>query len=164
MRIVVCSRADAFSIDRFVPDHMVSIQNPGTDTSDLRPPWVSVENHYVGYFFDIDTPNDPSAPSVRTVKMLIDWLEPRCGPSSKARFLIHCDAGMGRSPAVAYVAWSIHLGAGFEREAFRAMRRSCLEREIFPNASVIAHADRLLHRHGAIRQQLKAWYRTMGAR
>jgi len=42
---------------------MVSLQNPGADVSDLRPPWVPPENHYIGYFYDIDSLNHSGAPT-----------------------------------------------------------------------------------------------------
>jgi predicted protein tyrosine phosphatase len=157
MKIFVCPRDWTFATERFTPDHMVSLQNPGADISELRPPWISPENHYVGYFYDIDALNHPQAPSEQDVRSLIDWLAPRCGAGSEGRFIVHCDAGLGRSTAAAYIAWSIYFGAGRERQAFDAMKESCLQTQIIPNSIVVAHADKIMQRRGALKQPLTDW-------
>lgn len=161
MDLFVCPRDWTFATDRFTPDHLVSLQDPGADVSSLRPPWILPENHHVAYFYDVDLPGHDEAPPLDAVAVLLQWLGPRCGPSSRSRFLIHCDAGLGRSPAVAYVAWSIHLGAGREPEAFAAMQRSCLNLRILPNSVIVAHADRILERDGALSRPLSEWNRTV---
>jgi len=157
MDIFVCPRDWTFATGRFTPDHMVSLQDPGADVSDLRPPWVAPENHYIGYFYDIDSLNHSGAPTEQDVQSVIDWLRPRCGSSSQARFIIHCDAGLGRSTATAYVAWSIFFGAGREQEAFEALQQSCLNLKIIPNSIVVSHADKILQRHGALKKPLTEW-------
>jgi len=136
---------------------MVSLQNPGADISELRPPWIPSENHYVGYFYDIDVLNDPEAPTENDVQSLIDWLLPRCGPDSKAKLIIHCDAGLGRSTATAYIAWSIFLGTGHEQDAFDLMKESSLNTRLVPNGIIVGHADKILQRHGALKKPLTAW-------
>jgi predicted protein tyrosine phosphatase len=157
MQIFVCPRDWTFATDRFEPDHMVSLQNPNADISELRPPWIPPENHYLDYFYDIDSLGHLEAPRIEAVRKLIDWLTPRCSASSEARFIIHCDAGLGRSPAVAYIAWAIHFGAGREQEAFEAMKQSCLETQIIPNSIIVAHADEILQRRGALKKPLTEW-------
>jgi predicted protein tyrosine phosphatase len=157
MKIFVCPRDWTFATERFTPDHMVSLQNPGADVSDLRPPWVPQENHYIGYFLDADVLNHPKAPTEQDIKSLIDWLLPRCDATSEAQFIIHCDAGLGRSTAIAYIAWSIFLGAGREQEAFEALKTSCLETQIIPNSIIVAHADNILRRNGALKKPLTDW-------
>ena len=157
MQVFVCPREWTHATERFTPEHMLSLQNPGADVSALRPPWVVPENHYVAFFLDVDVAGHREAPGAAAVGELVAWLAPRCGPGSEARLLIHCDAGLGRSPAAAYVAWAIHLGSGREAEAFVAMRRSCLETRLVPNTILVAHADAALGRGGALRRPLTAW-------
>jgi predicted protein tyrosine phosphatase len=161
MKIFVCPRDWTYATERFKPDHMISLQNPGADISDLRPAWVRPENHYVEYFFDIDDLKDSEAPTERHVKGIIEWLLPRCHSHSEVQLLIHCDAGLGRSPAIAYIAWSIFLGAGREQEAFEHLKKSCLESRITPNTTIVAHADRILQRHGALIKPVTEWNRTI---
>lgn len=157
MKVFVCPRDWRFATERFTPDYMVSLQNPGADVSDLRPPWISPENHYIGYFLDVDALNDPKAPTKQDIQLLIDWLAPRCDAESQAGFIIHCDAGLGRSTAAAYIAWGIFFGPGREQEAFGAMKDSCLETRIIPNSIIVAHADELLRRRGALKRPLTEW-------
>jgi predicted protein tyrosine phosphatase len=158
MQIFVCPRDWTFATDRFTPDHLVSLQNPDADISELRPPWISPENHHVSYFYDAAFDLDHGdAPSLEAIRQVIEWLTPRCGQSSGARIIIHCDAGLGRSPAVAYIAWALHFGVGREQEAFEAMRQSCLNTQIIPNPVIVAHADEILQRAGALKKPLTRW-------
>jgi len=161
MKVFVCPREWTFATERFTPDHMVSLQNPGADVSELRPPWVRPENHYIGYFYDIDALNHPQAPTEQDIQGLTDWLLPRCGSDSQAQLIIHCDAGLGRSTATAYIAWSIFLGSGHEELAFVALKESCLETQIIPNSIIVAHADKILHRNGALKKPLTDWNRRV---
>lgn len=136
---------------------MVSLQNPGADISELRPSWIPPENHYVAFFYDVDLVDHPDAPTEQDINLLIDWLTPRCVSTSEARFIIHCDAGLGRSTATGYIAWSIFFGPGREQEAFDAMKESCLNIQVIPNSIVITHADKILQRNGALKKPLTEW-------
>ena len=168
MEIFVCPKDWTFAQSRFTPDHMVSLLNPGTEDEEvlsLRPPWVAPENHHVSFFYDADI-LDPGfkqgmAPTHDEIKTVIDWLLPRCGPSSESRFLIHCEAGLGRSPAVGYIAWAIHLGVGREEEAFEKMKESCHETKLVPNTVIVTLADEILQRGGAMMKPLTAWNRRV---
>ena len=168
MEIFVCPKDWTFARSRFTPDHMVSLLNPGTDTEEvesLRPSWILPEYHHVSFFYDADI-LDPGfqkgmAPTFEEIKTVVDWLTPRCTPESEARFLIHCEAGLGRSPAVGYIAWAIHLGVGREEEAFEKMKESCHETKLVPNTVVVTHADEILQRRGAMMKPLSAWNRRV---
>ncbi len=157
MQVFICPRDWTFATGRFIPDHMVSLQDPGADISGLRPPWVAPENHHVEHFHDMDWPGDPLAPSREAVGRLVGWLARCCGPGSAPKLLIHCDAGLGRSTATGYLAWSLFLGPGREAEAFEAMKESCLETRIIPNSVIVAHADDILGRQGALWEPLTRW-------
>ena len=157
MKIFVCPRDWTHATDRFTPDCLLSLQDPDADLTGLRPEWISAENHHVVHFFDIDNPTDPFAPTRDNVQAVIDWLQQYCGPGSEARIIIHCDAGLGRSPAAAYIAWGIHLGPGREQEAFDQMKDSCLDTQVMPNSVVVAHADEILGRKGALKKPLTEW-------
>jgi predicted protein tyrosine phosphatase len=157
MKMVICPREAAHSRMRFEPTHMVSLQDPGADLIGLRPEWIPPENHYVGVFCDVRDPRSPEAPQESTIRSVISWLQPRCGPGSTHRFLVHCHAGVGRSPAVGYVAWAIHLGPGREQEAWQRMLESCIKRSVMPNSLIIGHADTILGRQGALCGPLNRW-------
>ncbi|MGE3309201.1 MAG: restriction endonuclease [Limisphaerales bacterium] len=157
MKLVICSREAARAPTRFQPTHVVSIVDPGSDVLGLRPSGIPPENHHIGVFCDIRDPASPEAPAESSVRSVISWLEPRCQPDSNHHFLVHCQAGVGRSPAVGYVAWAIHLGPGREQEAWDRMLDSCVKRWVAPNSLVIRHADRLLGRDGALCDPLQRW-------
>lgn len=157
MEMIICPVDAAHSQSRFEPTHLVSLQDPGTDVSGLRPPWISPENHYVGLFCDIRDASNPDAPQLSQIRSVIDWLSPRCLPGNEHRFLIHCEAGLGRSPAVGYVAWALHLGPGREQEAWELMTASCVRNTICPNTLIIRHADSLLGRQGLLCDPARRW-------
>lgn len=157
LRMVVCSREAAQSPTRFEPTHVVSLLDPGSELVGLRPPWLAPANHYIGLFCDIRDPATPEAPTESDLRSVIAWLEPLCAQESRARFLIHCQAGVGRSPAIGYVAWAMHLGPGREQEAWERMLESCVKRWVVPNSLVVRHADRLLGRNGALCHPLNRW-------
>lgn len=157
MKMVICPKESAHSRTRFEPTHLVSLQDPGTELIGLRPPWIPPENHYIGVFCDVRDPRSPEAPPESSIRSVISWLQSRCGPGSQHRFLVHCHAGVGRSPAVGYVAWAIHLGPGREGEAWERMLESCIKRSVMPNSLIIGHADTILGRQGALCGPLNRW-------
>lgn len=161
MKIFVCPRDWTHATDRFTPSHLLSLQNPDADLYGLRPEWVPAGNHRVIYFYDVDTPGHALTPTREDIESVIDWLTLHCSPGSETRMIIHCDAGLGRSPAVAYIAWSIHLGPGREQEAFELMKESCLNTVLMPNAAIVAHADDILGRKGALKKPLTDWNRKV---
>ena len=114
MKVFISPKEWSHSIDRFESNHMVSLQDPDADLNDLRPEWIHKENHLIGLFYDCDIPEHEHAPRAACIREVIDWLKPRCKSDSKNQFVIHCDAGLGRSPAIGYIAWALHYGPGLE--------------------------------------------------
>ena len=160
MEVFICPREWTHSTQRFTPTHLVSLQDPGTTPETItayRPSWIAAENHFHEFFYDVDSADHPRAPAYAAIQKLLLWLDPRCGPGSPHRFLIHCDAGLGRSPAVGYLAWALHLGPGREEEAFDRMVASALNTRLIPNSIIIAHADDLLNRRGQLLAPLHQW-------
>lgn len=69
--------------------------------------------------------------------------------------IIHCFAGISRSTAAALACFAQALGPGGEHDAVRMAYCSSAERMVYgcdiaPNELLIAHADKLLNRNGAI--------------
>jgi len=70
----------------------------------------------------------------------------------KGTVLIHCEAGISRSPAAALVMYACWLGPGREREA---MDRVLSQRPIaMPNRRIVALADKMLARGGRLLEVL----------
>ena len=68
------------------------------------------------------------------------------------KVLIHCEAGVSRSPAAALIMYACWLGPGHEREA---MDRVLTQRPVaVPNRRMVELADRLLARRGRLLEVL----------
>lgn len=157
MEAFICPRHLTHSCERFEPTHLVSLLDPGSEVASLRPSWIPPENHFSAFFLDSRNPSEPGGPTPDTLRPLIDWLRAWCGPDSCHRLLIHCHAGLGRSPAVGYLAWALHFGVGREDEAWMRMRQSCYQRWILPNPLIIEYGAHLLGRHPALIGPYKRW-------
>ncbi len=72
--------------------------------------------------------------------------------SSRGKVLIHCEAGVSRSPAAALILYACWLGPGRE---CAAMRRVLSQRPIaIPNRRMVELADHLLKRGGRLLEAL----------
>jgi predicted protein tyrosine phosphatase len=144
MTIIVCSAAAAPAVLRERrPDHVVSLLAPGAE---VAPPPVPADRWLHLEFHDIaaEAPG-LTAPSPAHIARLLAFL--RAG-ALEGELLIHCLAGVSRSPAAAYVAACLRGGAG--REAEIAGRLRARAPTATPNPRVIALADQALGRRGAM--------------
>ena len=96
-------------------------------------------------FDDVTFPGDdwilPHDRHVRAaLKFAHQWEQPS--------LLIHCHAGMSRSPAIGLAILADWLGAGKEDEAGRELLK--VARVCVPNKLVVEIADRILGRDGAL--------------
>jgi predicted protein tyrosine phosphatase len=83
-------------------------------------------------------------PSIVHVEGLVDF----CKRIGSGRVLVHCEAGVSRSTASAFVLLCVRLGPGKERDAMRQVRKVC--RDARPNKLIVRLADDLLGREGAM--------------
>ncbi len=90
---------------------------------------------------DVVTELGASEEDIRQIIILAEGLRGESG-----KILIHCAAGVSRSPAVALILYACWLGPGREQEA---MERVLAQRPIaIPNRRMVEMADRQLHRSG----------------
>lgn len=157
MKMFICPIHWTHWRERFEPEFMMSLVDSPADVEEVRPPWI--RDHYQDFFRDIEREEISEAPSLWQIENLILWLKPRI--HEEARFLIHCHAGRGRSPAAGYIAWAMLLGPGREQEAFDQMIESCLETAVAPNRLIVAHADQILGRSGNLLALLQKWNRRV---
>ncbi len=155
MKMFICPIHLTHWREHFEPDTMVRLVDAPADLDGVRPPWIAEPSHYSDFFLDLDDASFRSAPDRWQVENLILWL--RRHVHGDARFLIHCHAGRGRSPAAGYIAWALLLGPQREQEAFDLMVGSCMEAELLPNRLMIALADGILGREGRLVAPLSDW-------
>ena len=145
IEIIVASRAEA--CDLLGPDadpeafsFVVSIGDPEDE-----PPagYRRVRNGIRLSFYDT---YDEYGPSERDVERLIHFA--REISNRRGKVLTHCQAGISRSSAAAYIIYAIAAGPGGEEEA---LRRVYAQRPMAsPNRRMVQIADELLGRDGAM--------------
>ena len=96
----------------------------------------------------LDAESGATELDVRTLMELAQNLR-----SSKGKVLIHCEAGVSRSPAAALILYACWLGPGREGEAMRIVLR---QRPLaIPNRRMVELADSLLKRGGRLLEALR---------
>lgn len=129
--------------ERLRPERLISLLP--ADEQPPTPPGMRPAHHLRLTVVDVDDPRaSPSAPARSHIEALIDFL--RATPPRKS-ILIHCLAGVSRSPAAALVALALDA-PGREQEAVRLLRRAAPFAD--PNRLMIEIADDLLARGGAL--------------
>jgi predicted protein tyrosine phosphatase len=100
--------------------------------------------------------HDEVGPTEEDVQRLIDFAHVIA--KRPARVLTHCQAGISRSSAAAYIIYAVALGHGREVEA---LQRVYAQRPIAsPNRLMVSIADRLLGRGRALTDALERWQRA----
>lgn len=150
LEVIVLSRAEAgdflASPTRCADlGFVVSIGDP----EDPPPPGISrVREMLRLHFYDT---GDDLGPSAEHVRQLIDFAHAIAG--RPGRVLAHCQAGISRSAAAAYIIYAVALGEGREEEA---LERVFANRPMaVPNQRMVRIADRLLGRNGALVRALQ---------
>lgn len=126
------------------PTYLVSLLAPSYQPR--TPSCVEPRHHLRVEIDDVDRPEDGYIVPARShVEQLIAFLR-ECQPDHL--ILIHCLAGISRSPAAALIALALE-NPGREREAAAILRRAAPH--VDPNRLVLALADDALARNGALR-------------
>lgn len=120
--------------------HLVTLASPGAEAA------FEAEHRLDLRFNDIAAPREGLvAPSLEHVEALIEFAQ---GWTGAQPLLIHCWAGVSRSTAAAYVIACARTAPG--REGDWAARLRDAAPTATPNPLIVAHADRLLDRGGAM--------------
>jgi predicted protein tyrosine phosphatase len=133
--------------------HVISIWDPewierGGVEHQLRRRLADETRLHIVYFHDcsVEEPGRrlPSEDDLRQILTFAADLKP------EAHVLIHCWAGISRSTAVAYAILCQFMGPGRESDCIEAIL--AVRPQAFPNMLIVDLADRILERHGAMRQ------------
>jgi predicted protein tyrosine phosphatase len=150
-RILVCplSRLDE-TIEAQRPSRIVTLTSPGVPAPTLR--GVDGARHLVIETNDIASPREGLvAPMEAQVAALLAFA---AAWDRAAPLLIHCYAGVSRSPAAAYVAM-MRIEPSRDPAALAAALRR-LSPTATPNPRIVALGDRLLARGGALSAAIAA--------
>jgi predicted protein tyrosine phosphatase len=143
MTILVCplSRVPGVVAAR-APERVVSLLDPEFVSPALGPAYR--DRHLRLRFHDIHAPTEGQVmPTAAHVAELLAFLT---AWDRSAPLLVHCRAGIGRSPATAFIAACLHAPSADERERAIELRRACPL--VRPNETLIALADRAMNRDG----------------
>ena len=147
--IRVCSLAAlAVETERVRPAHVISLIDPEHEMS--PPPGIDPARHLTLRFHDISAPLPGYvAPQADDIDRLLAFSQ-ACGDGSAT--LIHCHAGVSRSPAAAFIVMCQH-NEGREEQAAQVLRRH--GRHVLPNIRMVELADTLLGRGGRLTEALR---------
>ncbi|HBE47650.1 MAG TPA: hypothetical protein DDW76_02245, partial [Cyanobacteria bacterium UBA11369] len=126
--------------------HLISIGSPG-----VAPPegWTKIPHRLRLEFHDIETPYDDPEYVLATTDDIAKVINFASEISqSEGDLLIHCQAGISRSSAVALTVCTYLLGAGSEAEALAYVL--AVRPQAMPNLWVVELADAALNRKGKL--------------
>jgi predicted protein tyrosine phosphatase len=153
--VIISSASQAFSIiAKGGIDACVSISSPKGSPYHKRP--INLHSVPVVHEFTIDDLNDnPSkhAPDEDFISDLLLVLSQhgKAFFQEEPTLLIHCFAGQSRSTAAAVIGFADAFGPGFEQEAFDKAKACSNNPDLFfPNHKLLALADKVMNRGGAL--------------
>jgi predicted protein tyrosine phosphatase len=149
--LTICGVMEFARLDRRAITHAVSIWHPTESTGE----WIDLVRSGLPHsavhpvvFDDVEAAHDGFLAA--TPEQVRGVLEFAAELGAGHHLLVHCMAGVSRSTACAMAILTAHLGSGSERLAAATIRR--LRQQARPNRLVVAHADALLERQGALVQ------------
>ena len=161
--VIVASRADAgrqlvSSATSAAIRHVIAITDPFEHPA---AGYAQRESRLRLVFHDLEEDQDFAfGPERHHIEALIAYA--RRIASAEGDLLIHCGAGMSRSPAAALIVLATWYGPGRERDAVEALFKAAPA--AIPNRRMIKIADGLLVRNGALLSALDAHAAAHSAR
>lgn len=155
-KLWITSRVQAgeYIIDKLEGAHIQYLISIGSPGSELPDGFDQVPNRLRLEFDDIDLPyNDPEyvLPNLKHILQALHFMKlvnPKQGD-----LLIHCQAGISRSCAIAYMVCAYRLGRGKEKEALAYILD--VQPQAIPNQWIVELADIALKRGGRLTQTLR---------
>lgn len=170
-RLFICGKAEVHGFAGSRLTHLLSIEDPGTTKA--TPMWFRGWHEQI-HFNDMEKDResatmDGKLPCRNSVQAILNFGE-RClrqsGSNEPVTAVVHCFAGVSRSPAAAFILACQALGEGREEEALRYVLS--LRPQAIPNGLVVRLADELMGTEGrliralapmkeSLRQELESW-------
>ena len=158
MKLSIHSRASLTQLNGFDFAHMISIGDAGSDLTQFRPPGLPASSQLCMNFRDRKTRERADAPTEDDIRPMFLWLD---AMGEIDAMLVHCGAGMSRSPAIALLALC-HINPNTSVYENMCLVADCaVAKYIWPNALVVELGDDILRRDGEIVSGVNQWRRTI---
>jgi predicted protein tyrosine phosphatase len=156
MAIFVCPMSQLKKVlKEHKPTSVVSILDPGSDFPKLGPAF-SGRHLWLDFHDTVKSTSGSVMPTVIHVDRLLRFLN-RWDPGKG--LLIHCRAGIGRSPAVAFIAACYHNRHTDELEIASQIRRASPVAR--PNRALVGIADKAMSRNGRMNAAMEKTFRGL---
>lgn len=140
----ITSRKDAPKTARSIQaTHLVSLLDPGVSVH--RPRCVAPENRLLLAFMDHENAEAPHAPRLEHIERLLHFGK---RIPSGAKVVVHCEAGVCRSTAAAFLLLVQAMGTEKAEEALEIVRQ--VRPVALPNLLIVAHGDHLFGTGGRL--------------
>jgi predicted protein tyrosine phosphatase len=151
-RVMVCGIPELAQFSNSGMTHVLSIMDPATPDPEAFAGFPPHDRTVLRFHDDIREEPGRQPPQTHHVRALLELGDRLAAtPAPGAHVLVHCHMGISRSTA-AVVILLAQQNPGAEREAFAELRR--LRPFSWPNSRMIAMADDLLGRGGALIEAL----------
>jgi predicted protein tyrosine phosphatase len=152
-RLTVCGLADLGGFRDAGVSHVLSLLDPATPDPPAFADYAPHRRHVL-HFHDVTGPAAGyAAPQIEHVEGVLAFgHELRAEPNSLRHLLVHCHMGISRSTAAMAILLT-QGAAGTEKRAFETLFE--IRPRAWPNSRMIAIADRLLRRRGALEMALR---------
>lgn len=158
MKLSIHSRATLTQANGFDFTHIISLGDAGFDLTQLRPPSIPAASQLCMNFRDRKTRERADAPTEADIRPLFPWLD---AMGEIDGLLVHCGAGMSRSPAIALLA-ICQLNPDTSAYENMCLVADCaVAKYIWPNPLVVELGDDIMQRNGEVISGVNQWRRTI---
>ena len=137
---------------------MISIGDVGCDLTQFRPHSIPEAAQLCLNFRDRKTRERSDAPTERDVEPLFAWLD---AAGRIDGLLVHCGAGMSRSPAIALLVLCKMDQKPSVFENMCIVADCAVAKYIWPNPLVVEIGDNIMQRGGELVSGVDQWRRTI---
>jgi len=159
MELCICGKFELPYVDLRGISHMISVQTPNALHGELRPPHIPKDHYLYLRFSDTEDVKEKGAPEVEDMRTLEGWLGRQ---SDVVNLLVHCDAGMSRSPAVALLA-VLRLTSLSPADAMDFVSSCASSKHIWPNLLVLKTGDQVFGYERAAFKVAAEWMQSRAA-
>ena len=154
--IQVCGRYELDDVLNSDFTHMISVQDTAADAEGLKPQFIRDENYLLLRFSDTQRKDEADCPNQEQLSILMNWA--RELPSTDVhKILVHCDGGISRSPAIAYIFLAVVFPEIEPARHLQNVVSNCQVDYAWPNPLVVSLADQIIGQSSDLSSVLSDW-------